>query len=89
MNIKYIKQYDEKDCGPTCLAMISQSFGKRISIPRLRDYAKTDKLGTNLYGLIKAGEHIGIKLTGVKVDSVKELKSRTSNYCTYCKQTRI
>lgn len=74
MNIKYIKQYDEKDCGPTCLAMISQSFGKRVSIPRLRDYAKTDKLGTNLYGLIKAGEHIGIKLTGVKVDSVNELK---------------
>lgn len=74
MTIKYIRQYDEKDCGPTCLAMISQSFGKRVSIPRLREYAKTDKLGTNLYGLIKAGEHIGIELTGVKATSVKELK---------------
>ena len=53
--------------------MISHRLAN-VSIPRLRDYAKTDKLGTNLYGLIKAGEHIGIKLTGVKVDSVKELK---------------
>ena len=37
--------------------------------------AKTDKLGTNLYGLIKAGEKIGIQLTGVEVESIKELNS--------------
>jgi hypothetical protein len=37
MSIKYIRQYDEKDCGPACLAMISQFYGKRVSIPRLRD----------------------------------------------------
>ncbi|UJB22127.1 peptidase domain-containing ABC transporter [Staphylococcus hominis] len=70
MSIKYIQQYDEKDCGPTCLAMISQYYGKRVSIPRLREYAKTDKLGTNLYGLVKAGEKIGIKLTGVKIEEL-------------------
>lgn len=57
MSIKYIRQYDEKDCGPACLAMISQFYGKRVSIPRLREYAKTDKLGTNLYGLIQAGKN--------------------------------
>ena len=37
--------------------MISQFYGKRVSIPRLREYAKTDKLGTNLYGLIQAGKN--------------------------------
>ncbi len=31
MAIKFIRQYDEKDCGPTCLAMISQFYGKRVS----------------------------------------------------------
>lgn len=72
--LKYIEQYDEKDCGPTCLAMISQYFGKRVSIPRLRDWAKTDKLGTNLYGLIHAAEKIGIELTGMRVDTFSELK---------------
>ncbi|MDQ7227544.1 cysteine peptidase family C39 domain-containing protein [Staphylococcus haemolyticus] len=75
MKLKYIQQYDEKDCGPTCLAMISQYYGKRVSIPKLRELAKTDKLGTNLYGLIKAGEKIGIQLTGVEVESIKELNS--------------
>ncbi len=73
MGVKYIHQYDEKDCGPACLAMISQYYGKRVSIPRLREYAKTDKLGTNLYGLVKAGEQIGIKLTGVQAESFNDL----------------
>jgi ATP-binding cassette subfamily B protein len=74
MKLKYIQQYDEKDCGPTCLAMIAQYYGKRVSIPKLREMAKTDKLGTNLYGLIKAGEKIGIQLTGVEAESVDDLK---------------
>ncbi len=74
MAIKYIRQYDEKDCGPACLAMISQFYGKRVSIPRLREYAKTDKLGTNLYGLIQAGKKIGIELTGVQANSIDDLK---------------
>ena len=74
MSIKYIRQYDEKDCGPACLAMISQFYGKRVSIPRLREYAKTDKLGTNLYGLIQAGKKIGIELTGVQANSIDDLK---------------
>lgn len=77
MGIKWIQQYDEKDCGPVCLAMIAQYYGKRVSIPKLREMAKTDKLGTNLYGLIQAGKKIDIQLTGVKAESFKELKERT------------
>ncbi|REH91092.1 peptide cleavage/export ABC transporter [Staphylococcus felis] len=73
--VKFIQQYDEKDCGPTCLAMISQYYGKRVSVPHLRELAKTDKLGTNLLGLTKAAEVIGLQLTGVQVDSINELKS--------------
>ncbi|MGX0036135.1 ATP-binding cassette, subfamily C, bacteriocin exporter [Staphylococcus auricularis] len=70
--MKFIQQYDEKDCGPTCIAMLAQHFGKRVSVPRLRDLAKTDKLGTNLYGLVHAAKEIGLELTGVEVDSVAE-----------------
>lgn len=74
MNVKYIQQYDEKDCGPTCLSMISRYYGKKVSIPKLRELAGTDKQGTNLYGLVIAGESIGLKLTGVKADSLSELQ---------------
>ncbi|MDW8574373.1 cysteine peptidase family C39 domain-containing protein [Staphylococcus shinii] len=27
--MKFIKQYDESDCGPACLAMISQYYRKK------------------------------------------------------------
>lgn len=72
--MKYIQQYDEKDCGPACLAMLAEQFGKKVSITQLRNLAKTDKMGTSLYGLIQAGKNIGIELTGVKVDSIEELE---------------
>ena len=42
MILKYIEQPDEKDCGPTCLAMISHYYGKKVSIARLREYSGTD-----------------------------------------------
>ena len=31
-NIKWIKQLDVMDCGPTCLKMIAQYYAKIISI---------------------------------------------------------
>ena len=55
--------------------MISQYFGKCVSIPKLREYAKTDKSGTNLFGMIKAGEKIGLNLNCVQANSVEELQN--------------
>lgn len=73
--MKFIQQSDEKDCGPACLAMISNFYGKKVSMARLREYAKTDKLGTNIYGLIIAGKKIGLDLTGIELENHKELKN--------------
>ncbi|WP_322560402.1 cysteine peptidase family C39 domain-containing protein, partial [Staphylococcus haemolyticus] len=50
--MKFIKQYDESDCGPACLAMLSHHFGKKTLISRIREWTKTDKNGTSLYGMI-------------------------------------
>lgn len=36
--IKYIKQTDPKDCGPVCMAMISNYYGYSVSVTRLREY---------------------------------------------------
>ncbi|RIO75647.1 cysteine peptidase family C39 domain-containing protein, partial [Staphylococcus gallinarum] len=67
MKVKYIQQYDESDCAPTCLAMISRFYGKKLPISKIREYAKTDKQGTNLYGMIEAGKRIGFDLEGFEV----------------------
>ena len=51
--IKSIKQTDPKDCGPVCMAMISNYYGYSVSVTRLREYGGTDLQGTNIAGLMK------------------------------------
>lgn len=72
--MKFIEQYDESDCGPACLAMLSQYYGKKTVISRIRQWSKTDKEGTTLYGLIKAGEYLGLNLTGFSTDNIEDIK---------------
>lgn len=72
--MKFIQQYEESDCGPACLAMLSQYYGKKTMLSRIREWSKTDKEGTSLYGLIQAGEKLGIELTGVKADNLTTIK---------------
>ncbi|MGJ5715987.1 peptidase domain-containing ABC transporter [Staphylococcus equorum] len=73
MKFKYIEQLEESDCGPACLAMISNYYGKKVSVTKIRNYANTDTLGTNINGMIRGAKKIGINLEGYKVENVKEL----------------
>ncbi|MEK4262923.1 peptidase domain-containing ABC transporter [Paenibacillus sp. FSL L8-0499] len=61
-----IKQLDIKDCGAACLATISKQYGLKYPITKIREVAGTDKMGTNIYGLIKAAEKLGFTAKGVK-----------------------
>ncbi|MFQ3852938.1 cysteine peptidase family C39 domain-containing protein [Staphylococcus sp. 2S1] len=73
--MKFINQYDESDCGPACLAMLAQHYGKKPMLSRIREWSKTDKEGTSLYGLIKAGGHLGIELTGVRGEKIEDIEN--------------
>lgn len=63
-----IKQHDITDCGAACLASVAAHYKFEIPISRIRQYAGTDKKGTNVYGLIKAAEKLGFEAKGVKGD---------------------
>ena len=68
-----IKQHDMRDCGAACLASIAAHYHYGISIARVRQYASTDKYGTNVLGLIRAAEKLGFEAKGVRgnVDALK------------------
>ncbi|CAG5074804.1 Lactococcin-G-processing and transport ATP-binding protein LagD [Dyadobacter sp. CECT 9623] len=68
--LKYaiIKQHDLTDCGATCLASISAFYKLTIPVARIRQYASTDKKGTNVLGLIEAATKLGFNAKGVKAD---------------------
>lgn len=74
MKIKLIRQFDETDCGPTCLAMISRYYGKNVSVTKIRELAKTDKFGTSIFGLIQAGKELGLLVEAYELDEIKELE---------------
>lgn len=61
-----IKQHDIKDCGAACLASIGNHFKVNIPIARIRQFANTDKRGTNVLGIIEAAEKMGFTAKGVK-----------------------
>lgn len=67
-------QADSKDCGPTCLKIISKYYGKTLNIQQLRDLSETTREGSNLLLLSNAAEKIGFRSLGVKlnVESLEE-----------------
>ncbi|CAI2769213.1 peptidase domain-containing ABC transporter [Flavobacterium collinsii] len=61
-----IKQHDVKDCGAACLASIGSHFKVNLPIARIRQFANTDKRGTNVLGIIEGAEKMGFSAKGVK-----------------------
>lgn len=64
----HYKQPDAKDCGPTCLKIISKHFGKNIPLQQLRKLSQTTRSGSSLLNLSEAFEAIGFRTLGVKID---------------------
>ena len=63
----FIKQPDSRDCGPTCLRIISKYYGKHIPLEKVRKLSETTRIGSNLLKLSDASEHMGFKSIGIKI----------------------
>lgn len=61
-------QPDAKDCGPTCLRIVSKFYGKSIPLQQIRNLSETTREGSSLLGLSEAAEKIGLKSMGVQID---------------------
>lgn len=64
-------QADAKDCGPTCLKIVSKYYGHVLNIQKLRDLSETTREGSNLLFLSDAAEKIGFRTLGVKLNIEK------------------
>lgn len=61
--MQYFTPHDSIDCGPTCLRMIANYYGRNFSLPYLRKICNINRLGVSIYSLGKAAELIGLKST--------------------------
>lgn len=64
----FYKQTESKDCGPTCLKIISKHYGKLVDIKALRELAETTRMGSNLFGVSTAAEAIGFRSLALQVN---------------------
>jgi ATP-binding cassette subfamily B protein len=61
MRFPFSRQFDSKDCGPTCLHMITRFYGKKYSLQTLREKCSINREGVSLLGISDAAESIGFR----------------------------
>jgi ATP-binding cassette subfamily B protein len=62
----FIEQQSSTDCGAACLAMITQYWGKRLSLNFLRNLSGVGRSGASLKKLAKAAESLGYQARPVR-----------------------
>lgn len=61
------RQLGAMDCGPVCLRIISNFYGKDFPIEFLREKSQITKLGVSLLGISEAAEQIGFRTIASKI----------------------
>lgn len=61
-----IKQHDITDCGAACLASVAAYYNLQLPIAQIRQFASTNQRGTNVLGIVEAGQRLGFQCKGVK-----------------------
>jgi ATP-binding cassette subfamily B protein len=61
-----VRQRDQSDCGAAALATLAVHHRRPIGLEPMRDLAGTDRIGTNLLGLLEAAEKLGFAAKAVK-----------------------
>ena len=63
----YYKQLEGKDCGPTCLKMIAEFYGKSFSINHIRNLCDTTREGSSMLGIVQAAEKLNLNTFATKI----------------------
>lgn len=67
MAFPFYQQLDAMDCGPTCLRMIAEHYGRRYTLQQLRQKSYLDREGVSARGIITAAEGIGFRALPIKI----------------------
>ncbi|MBE9069664.1 peptidase domain-containing ABC transporter [Leptolyngbya cf. ectocarpi LEGE 11479] len=61
MKYSFISQPREEDCGITCIAMVAQHYGQKITLSHIRENVGMGQLGASLLGLQQGAEALGFQ----------------------------
>jgi ATP-binding cassette subfamily B protein len=77
MRKTHVRQLDRSDCAAACLATVSASYGRTVSITELRDALGTGIRGTTLRGLLRGAASLGYEAQPVHLATRDLLSSYT------------
>ncbi len=63
----FYHQLERMDCGPVCLKMIAEFYGKKYSLNLLREICYISKAGTTLEGLKLGAEQLGFTVKPISI----------------------
>jgi ATP-binding cassette subfamily B protein len=63
----FYRQLDQMDCGPTCLKMIAEFYGKNYTLEYLRGKSHFSRTGVSAQGIVHASESIGFRTLAIKM----------------------
>jgi len=78
MAFPHFRQLDEMDCGPTCVRIIAEHYGKSYSLQYLRERSFVDREGVSVEGICEAAESIGMSTLAIKVAFESENEEEVS-----------
>lgn len=61
-----VRQRDQSDCGPACIASVLSSYGLKVPVARIRQEAGTDREGTSMWGMIRVLQQFNFESKGLK-----------------------
>jgi ATP-binding cassette subfamily B protein len=65
--IPFYIQLDAMDCGPTCLRMIANYYGKKFTLENLRSKSFITREGVSMLGISEAAESINLRTLAVQL----------------------
>lgn len=72
--MKFTQQFDQMDCGPACIRMIANAYGREYPLSYLRTLAHLTREGVSVAGIRNALDCIGMKSATFEM-TLKELRS--------------
>ncbi|MBL9038995.1 MAG: ATP-binding cassette domain-containing protein [Archangium sp.] len=78
-----VLQHEEMDCGAACMSMVTQFYGRHVTVASFRSLVQVSKDGASMLALKQAASHVGFEAIGVMA-SLKGLEGLRLPFIALC-----